>query len=81
MNTVQLVEFSYYIYLFLIVMSPIVFGITAYMHFKKRGSARIRKKLLIFSILLLLLDAYQLIGSVYQRKQWEEMEKNEAVSE
>jgi hypothetical protein len=81
MNTIQVVEFTYYIYLFLIVTSPIVFGVTAYLHIKKIGSENTRKRLLIFSVLLLLLDAYQMIGSVYQRKQWEKMEKKEAVLE
>lgn len=74
---IQLVEITYYIYLVLIVISPIVFGVTIYLFLKKRGTEKSRKWLLILSIFLLLLDCYQLIGSVYQRKQWDEMEKKE----
>lgn len=74
---IQIVEIFYYIYLVLILISPVIFGVTAYMHIKKKGTERRRKVFLFLSIFLLLLDTYHLIGSNHQRKQWDEMEKNE----
>lgn len=79
MNAIEIIETLYYVYWVLILLSPIVFGVTVYFFLKKKSTPRKRKTLLIASIFLMLLDAYQFIGFAYQKKRWEEMEKVEAV--
>lgn len=79
MNTIEIIEILYYVYWVLILLSPLVFGVTAYFFLRKKSTPKKRKALLIASIFLLLLDAYQFIGFAYQKKKWEEMEKAESV--
>lgn len=64
---------GYYVFWMLILIAPVVIGITAYFFFKKKGTLKTRRLLLIASIFLSVLTIFQIVGSAQRKKMVEEM--------
>jgi Mn2+/Fe2+ NRAMP family transporter len=66
-----------YIIWILIVICPLMIGITLYFVIRKKGTKNNRRRLIYISIILLIVTIFQLAASIYRKNLVEDMPREE----